>query len=102
MELRQVLAQLNDETAVQTTAAERAIARVLQASCQSPVATYAVVNGDALEVTALVALPDGSQSIRDTVAGSAEDAEQLGEALAARLIERGARELLDAAGSMHD
>ena len=101
-ELRRVLAQLNDETAVQTTLAERAIAKVLQANCQSPVATYAVVSGDSLEVTALVALPDGSKSIRDSLTGNAGEAEQLGEALASRLIDKGALELLEAAGAMHD
>jgi hydroxymethylbilane synthase len=84
---------------VQTTVAERAIAKSLQASCQSPVATYAVIDGNQLCVTALVALPDGSESIRDSVTGSSQDAEQLGEELASRLLEKGARELLDAAGT---
>ena len=70
-ELRTVLAQLNHATSVQTTLAERAIARVLEASCQSPVATYAVIDEDVLTVTALVAMPDGSESIRDSVSGKA-------------------------------
>ncbi|MGB5257421.1 MAG: hydroxymethylbilane synthase [Woeseiaceae bacterium] len=101
-DLRSVLKQLDHATTVQTTLAERAIAKKLQASCQSPVATYAVVDGDELTVTALVALPDGSESIRDAVSGRAEDAQQLGESLAERLLESGARELLDAAGAEHD
>ena len=96
-ELREILGQLNHRATVQTTLAERAIARTLQASCQSPVATYAVVDGDALDVTALVALPDGSESIRDSLAGDAVDSERVGDALAARLLQKGARELLDAA-----
>ncbi len=101
-ELRAVLAQLNHSTSVQTTLAERAIARVLEASCQSPVATYAVIDGDALTVTALVAMPDGSKSIRDSVSGKSADAEALGEELAGRLLESGAAELLDAAaGATH-
>ena len=101
-ELRTVLAQLNHSTSVQTTLAERAIARVLEASCQSPVATYAVIDGDALTVTALVAMPDGSKSIRDSVSGKSADAEALGEELAGRLLESGAAELLDAAaGATH-
>ena len=101
-ELRAVLAQLNHPTSVQTTLAERAIARVLEASCQSPVATYAVVEGDALTVSALVAMPDGSESIRDSVSGDVGDAEALGEKLAGRLLERGAAALLEAAsGGAH-
>ena len=101
VELRKLLAQLDHATSVQTTLAERAIARVLQASCQSPVATYAVIDGDALTITALVAMPDGSESIRDSISGAAADAEQLGEQLAARLLDRGAAELLQAAGATH-
>ena len=98
-ELRAVLAQLNHPRSVQTTLAERAIARVLDASCQSPVATYAVVDGATLTVTALVAMPDGTEAIRDSVSGAADDAEALGEQLANRLLERGAADLLEAAGA---
>ncbi len=95
-----LLDTLNHQTTVQTTLAERAIAKQLQASCQSPVATYAIIDGDMLTVTALVALPDGSESIRDSVSGQPQDAEQLGETLAARLLQSGARELLDAAAGV--
>ncbi len=98
VELREVLARLNHEDSVRTTLAERAIARVLEASCQSPVATFARIAGDVLTVTALVAMPDGSRSIRDSFSGPADEAEQLGEKLAARLLEQGAAELLAAAG----
>jgi hydroxymethylbilane synthase len=49
-----------------------------------------------MTVTALVAMPDGSESIRDVVQGAASDAEQLGEELADRLLASGAAELLAA------
>ena len=101
-ELRAILEQLNDAVTVQTTTAERAIARVLNASCQSPVAAYATVSNEMLALTALVAHPDGSQSIRESIAGEATAAEQLGEALAARLLESGARELLDTIEAIND
>jgi hydroxymethylbilane synthase len=99
-ELRKVLEQLNHPGSVRTTLAERAIARVLEASCQSPVATFAVVEDGKMTVTALVAMPDGSRSIRDSVSGAADDAEALGEQLAQRLLGQGAAELL-AAGAGH-
>ncbi len=99
--LRKTLEKLNHETTVQTTKAERAIARSLQASCQSPVATYAFIDGDTLRVTALVALPDGSRSLRDSVAGNPGDAEELGLQLAAKLVDQGAHEILEAAEAMH-
>ena len=100
-DLRETLSQLNHPASVQTTLAERAIARVLEASCQSPVATYAAVEGDSMTVTALVAMPDGSESIRDSVTGSRGDAETLGERLAEQLLEQGAADLLAAAGAVH-
>ncbi len=101
-ELRAVLAQLNHRDSVRTTLAERAIARVMEASCQSPVATYATVDGGNMAVTALVAMPDGSEALRDSVTGPADTAEQLGEALAGRLLDQGAAALLEAAGATHD
>jgi hydroxymethylbilane synthase len=101
-ELRDVLTRLNHEPTAQTTAAERAIARTLQASCQSPVATHAVIENASLTVTALVAMPDGSQAIRDTVSGPSSDAGLLGQDLANRLLEQGAGELLAALGDAHD
>ncbi|MBT8082366.1 MAG: hydroxymethylbilane synthase [Gammaproteobacteria bacterium] len=101
-ELREVLALLDHPASVQTTLAERAIARVLEASCQSPVATYARLDGDAMTVRALVAMPDGSEYIRDSVSGAAQDAEALGERLAARLLEQGAAALLAATEANND
>ena len=98
-ELRAVLARLSHDTSVQTTLAERAIARVLNANCQSPVATFATIDGDAMTVTALVAMPDGTEFIRDSVSGNAGDAEQLGEKLAGRLLDNGAAKLLATAGA---
>ena len=93
-ELRSILEHLNHADTVATTLAERTIARVLQASCQSPVAAYAVLSGDAMTVTALVALPDGSRAIRDSVTGAARNAAELGAELADRLLASGAAELL--------
>ena len=100
-ELRDTLAQLNHDTSVKTTLAERAIARVLEASCQSPVATFASIDGDSMTVTALVAMPDGSRVIRDTVSGKPADAEQLGESLARSLLDQGAGEVLRLLESAH-
>jgi hydroxymethylbilane synthase len=101
-ELRTILEQLTDPVTLQTTTAERTIARVLDASCQSPVAAYATVSNNMLALTALVAHPDGSRFIRDSISGDAADAEQLGETLAARLLENGARELLDSIEALND
>ena len=100
--LRSILKQLDDPVTLQTTTAERAIARALQASCQSPVAAFATVDGDTMNLSALVALPDGSRFLRDSISGDAASAEQLGATLASRLVANGARELLDSIEGQHD
>lgn len=100
--LRTLLANLDDATSVQTTTAERSIARVLQASCQSPVAAFATVDDATLTLTALVAYPDGTQCIKEAASGEASDAALIGETLAARLLDLGARDLLNAIEALHD
>lgn len=99
--LRSVLAKLSDRDSERTTAAERAIAEVLSASCQSPVATYATLDGDDIAVSALVALPDGSDSMRESITGKADEAGKLGAELGQRLLDNGATELLARAEEMN-
>jgi len=101
-DLRAVLEKLNHSRTAQTTLAERTIALALQANCQSPVATYATIDDDRLTLTALVALPDGSRSLRETLDGSVEDAESIGNRLAGTLLEQGAAELLEQAAMTND
>jgi len=101
-DLRAVLGQLNHHCTAQTTAAERAIARTLGASCQSPVAAHAVIDADRLTLTALVAMPDGSGAIRDSISGASHEAAGLGERLAEQLLENGAGDILDATGAAHE
>jgi hydroxymethylbilane synthase len=52
-----------------------------------------------MTVTALVAMPDGSRAIRDSVSGAPDQAEALGEQLAARLLASGADEILAASAA---
>lgn len=98
-DLRAVLHKLEHPGTARTTIAERTIALVLQANCQSPVATYATLDGERLTVTALVALPDGSRFLRDSLEGPAAESENTGQQLAARLLEHGAAELLEQAAA---
>ena len=93
-ELRGLLEQLNDPVSVLTTAAERAVAATLDANCQSPVASFAVVEDGRLTVSALVASVDGSRIIRASASGGTGDPAQLGAAVAQQLLEQGAGELL--------
>jgi len=58
----------------------------------------AVVEGDALRLRGVVLPPDGSKRIEDAVSGPADAPEELGKRLAAMLLAKGARELLEAGG----
>ena len=98
VELRALLADLNDHAASRTTLAERTVARRLQASCQSPVAAYATTVGGVMTLSGLVAMPDGSRVVRGSVGGESDDAERLANQLAEQLIAEGAREILAAIG----
>ena len=99
--LTDILELLGHEPTLQTTVAERSIAKTLQASCQSPVATFASIADAKITVTALVALPDGSEYLRDQIAGRAKDAKKLGHELGQNLLSQGAVELLERAEMMN-
>lgn len=77
--------------------AERAVVTALDASCHTPVAVFARLDGEALVVEGFVGLPDGSTWIRDEVEGDAADPAVVGAELADRMILAGAADLLEQA-----
>jgi hydroxymethylbilane synthase len=81
-------------------AAERSLARALEASCHTPLGAYATARDTGLHLRAWVGLPDGSVWIADELEGDFEDPESLGERLGERLTGVGARELLSDAEEM--
>ncbi|HWK70076.1 hydroxymethylbilane synthase [Pollutimonas sp. M17] len=93
-DMRTWLAPLGDAAATACTLAERAVSRVLGGSCQVPLAAFARLDGDTIEVDALVAEPDGSRILRAHAAGPASQAEQLGERAAQDLLDKGASAIL--------
>ena len=74
--------------------AERSFLRGLGGGCQLPIAAHAIIEQNLLKLEGLVAKPDGSKRIQDSVSGPPETAEALGASLASTLIERGANTLL--------
>ena len=77
-------------------AAERGFLGRLEGGCQVPIAAHAVLDGDALTLSGLVAHPDSGETYRDTVHGRRADAAALGRALADTLLARGAKAILEA------
>jgi hydroxymethylbilane synthase len=91
---RNALHALDDAATRTAVEAERAFARRLAGSCQSPIGAYARMDRDQLRLDGLVAEPDGSRLLRDSITGSSRNPRLLGEQLAERVLAAGAGELL--------
>jgi len=88
-----------DETALRELTAERTVVSLLNATCNSPLGVHAKVDAraDQMRMDAFVGLPDGSEWLRDQVEGDPAEPTLLGAELAKRLLDTGAREILDRA-----
>ena len=92
---RELLRAVNDVATHAVMEAERAFAHRLGGSCQSPIAAYAALDGPRMTLQGLVAEPDGSLVLRDSMTGAAGEPRVLGEALADRILAAGAAALLE-------
>jgi hydroxymethylbilane synthase len=97
-ETRALLAAVNDPPTARAVRAERRVLRDLEGGCRLPVSALGTALPDgALRLAGAVAAPDGARVIRVALTGELKEPEALGAALASRLLEMGARELLEAA-----
>lgn len=74
--------------------AERAFLRRLQGGCQVPIAAYATVAHDKLEMEGLVASIDGRRMVREKRVGTVDNPEEIGIGLAESLLSQGGEEIL--------
>jgi hydroxymethylbilane synthase len=93
-ETNALVARLDDPRTRAAVTAERALLRSLGGGCQVPIAAHAKVVGGRLSLDGLVAALDGRRVLRESLDGDIADAARVGEELAAKLLERGAGELL--------
>jgi hydroxymethylbilane synthase len=90
-------AGISDHDALVELTAERTVVTALDASCQTPVGVCARLGSGELVVHGYAGLPDGSEWVRDRVAGDPEQPAALGQALAERMLAAGARDILQRA-----
>jgi hydroxymethylbilane synthase len=90
---RAVLAPVDDAPTRTCALAERAFLARLGASCNTPMAAHARLDGGALRMLAIVASEDGRQVLRSGGTAPAGDAEKLGRDLADELLARGAADI---------
>ena len=84
------LAGIDDAPTRACALAERAYLARLGASCNTPMAAHARLDGDALGMVAVVASEDGRQVLRASATAAPADAAGLGRRLADTLLARGA------------
>ncbi|NEU29801.1 hydroxymethylbilane synthase [bacterium LRH843] len=93
-DVMQLLSHINDDSTARAVTAERTFLNRMEGGCQVPIAGYATVGeGDSLSLTILVGSPDGEILLKETVNGN--DPVALGEEGAARLLDQGAKDILD-------
>ncbi|QEY24292.1 hydroxymethylbilane synthase [Neisseria animalis] len=95
-DLLPVLAPLNHDITHSCVTAERALARALGGSCQVPLAAYCTEQDGLLTLRGLVGHPDGSVVLQAEAQAPAEYADTLGRAVAKKLADDGAMELIEA------
>jgi hydroxymethylbilane synthase len=75
--------------------AERGFLCGLDGGCQVPISAWAVVDGDAVTLTGMVSDVAGERVVRETATGPRGRAEALGRGVAATVLARGGKEILD-------
>jgi len=106
-EIEAAIAGLNDVRALAEVTAERAFLAAIGASCVSPVGVKGNLTGAALNLRALLFNADGSKHLDDeftapfavgsNLGQATSAAAAIGKVLGQRMIERGARELIESA-----
>jgi hydroxymethylbilane synthase len=89
--------RISDRAALTELTAERAATRSLGGSCDTPIGVCARFEDGELTVSGYAGLPDGSEWVRDRVAGDPDQPAALGEALGERMLAAGAAEILERA-----
>lgn len=92
--VRSILSRLTHQPTWVAVTAERALLHRLEGGCQVPIAAFATLTRNGVQLEGVVASVDGKTVIRDVVQGAIAEAEALGTQLAERLLSRGADRIL--------
>jgi len=93
--VRRAVARINDPAAAAALSAERALVETLGGGCQTPVGALASpLDGDRLELVAVVVALDGSRAVRGHAVGPRDQAAALGARVGAQLLSDGAGDIL--------
>lgn len=93
--VNEIVGSLNHEPTRLACRAERAFLKGLGGGCLVPIAAHAKIEAGLIDLTGLVASPDGSEALRDRQTGPSSDAEAIGQRLADELLSCGADRILN-------
>jgi len=94
--INNLIAVLDDAETHICVDAERAMNARLGGGCQVPIAGFAELKGEQLELRGLVGRVDGSEILRSAIFGQPSEASAMGTAIAEELLARGADTILEA------
>jgi hydroxymethylbilane synthase len=93
-ETLRILAALDDSETRCGVQAERAALAGLEGGCQVSIGAWGRVEGGKLVLEVAVLSPDGTRCLRERISGAPQEAVELGERIAAKMLEQGAAVLL--------
>ncbi len=93
-EILDLIKPLIDEQTTYRVSSERAMNARLEGGCSVPIAGYATISGDQINLTGLVGNVESGVILKHQVTGNVSEAESLGISLADTLIEMGAKDIL--------
>jgi len=89
------MSKINHQETWDCIVAERAFLAELQGGCQVPLGCFSRIKNGELTLHGFVASIDGKQFIRETISGELTLGKNLGIALAEKMLEKGAFEILN-------
>jgi len=89
-----VVAPLDHQPTHRGIAAERAMLRVLDGSCRTPVGALSFIEGDRLQLKGEILSLDGQTAFIDLAEGGLDDGEMVGAALGQKLLDRAGTQFL--------
>jgi hydroxymethylbilane synthase len=92
--MQDLCARIADPETMTCVTAERVVMRTLEGGCQVPIGAYARIVGGRLVIEGIVGAVDGSNILRATAEGDADDPAGLGRVLVDVLLEMGAAAIL--------
>ena len=101
MKIQKLLARINHQESYLKCLAERALMRTLEGGCSVPIGVKTTFNEDktTLKFDAIVVSVDGTEAVEESLEAqvtTAAEAEALGQLMAQKLSDKGAKRILDA------